>query len=211
MQVVMVIHIWTDEEINLLNRFYPHTSTSFVAKKLNLPRYKVKGKIDKLKLHLLPKKERFCNTCWKHLQLKRTYGNRCKDCHNKRKRDLRRTKYVTQEERFNEILRTIRYRSRKSNLGDTDLTLEFIQNLFTKQDGKCFYSGIVMNFERWGSKRKKYSITVDRIDPSKGYTKDNVVLSSWAANVGKSNFSLNEYIRFCAEVTNYYNRQRTLV
>jgi hypothetical protein len=40
------------------------------------------------------------------------------------------------------------------------------------------------------------SITIDRIDNSKSYTKDNVVLACYAANVGRNTTDYNRFKEF---------------
>jgi hypothetical protein len=70
-----------------------------------------------------------------------------------------------------------------------DISLETLENIFTKQNGKCFYSGHTLEFEP-GTRNK---LTLDRIDSSKGYTHDNVVLCSYVVNIMKGSMSVNEF------------------
>lgn len=46
----------------------------------------------------------------------------------------------------------------------------------------------------WGEGTKDNKPSLDRIDPNKGYTKDNVQVISWRANNLKSNGTLDEFI-----------------
>lgn len=68
------------------------------------------------------------------------------------------------------------YRSRNNanNINvDFNLDPEFIHNLLLSQNNKCKYSGIQFK----DSFHDKYTYpTIDRIDSSKGYTKDNVCI-----------------------------------
>jgi hypothetical protein len=58
----------------------------------------------------------------------------------------------------------------------------------------------------YGKGRSPYSVSLDQKKPSKGYTKNNVVLCCWAVNSGKSNLSIKEYINICKAVTKKYTK-----
>lgn len=66
--------------------------------------------------------------------------------------------------------------------------------LFIKQDGKCIYTGIFLNFTTnqggIGS-----TASLDRIDSNKDYTKDNVQFVHRDVNKMKMDFS-NEYFLY---------------
>lgn len=70
-----------------------------------------------------------------------------------------------------------------------DLDLEELQ----KTDKICPVFGVDMNLVRPGDGRKDYSPSLDRIDNSKGYTKDNVRVICWKANNLKSNGTIEEF------------------
>lgn len=57
----------------------------------------------------------------------------------------------------------------------SDLTLDFMKQLYEKQDGKCYYTGdiLVINSE---TSRDYDVISLDKKDPYKGYFQNNVVL-----------------------------------
>ncbi|NBS68000.1 hypothetical protein EBT31_03675, partial [bacterium] len=46
------------------------------------------------------------------------------------------------------------------------------------QEGKCYYSGIPMSFE----KQSKWKASLERLDPLKGYVSGNVVFICWEFN-----------------------------
>ena len=54
----------------------------------------------------------------------------------------------------------------------------------------CPVLGLPLRHER--GRPTDNSISVDRIDSNKGYTKDNIIVVSWRANFLKSNSSLEE-------------------
>jgi hypothetical protein len=55
--------------------------------------------------------------------------------------------------------------------GEHDITLQHLQDTWDRQNGQCFYTGIPMNFNK-----NEWKVSLERLDTSKGYTKDNIVL-----------------------------------
>lgn len=97
--------------------------------------------------------------------------------------------------------------AKKRAIPSSDLTTEYMVELWNNQKGKCYYSGIEMVPHVNGTGRSPYSPSIDRVVPSKGYVKGNVVWTCWACNAGKSIFSVEEYVSTCqAVVDNFKNR-----
>jgi hypothetical protein len=99
---------------------------------------------------------------------------------------------------FLEILRSLkkRYWSRGKV---TQLNLDFLVELWDKQKGICPYTGIKMEL----SGREKHgpcSASLDRIDSSKGYEKDNVEFVCLFINYGKNRFPRESVLQFLADV-----------
>ena len=79
----------------------------------------------------------------------------------------------------NPFLRTIekaRKRARESGL-EYDLTIDWARKRWT---GKCEITGA--EFKREHGKQNAFSPSLDRIDPSKGYTQDNCRFILWSLN-----------------------------
>jgi hypothetical protein len=74
------------------------------------------------------------------------------------------------------------------------VTLDDLMEMWDSQRGKCFYSGTPMSF---AGDRIPESVSVDRIDSSKGYTLGNVVLCCNIVNLMKRNMSISELTRWC--------------
>lgn len=71
----------------------------------------------------------------------------------------------------------------KTRKHDCDLTLEEMKEVWDKQKGICVYSKVKL--ERADHKKQNnpiYTISLDRINSSKGYTKDNIQFISVAMN-----------------------------
>lgn len=91
------------------------------------------------------------------------------------------------------------------NKGPSDLTIEFIWELFEQQEGRCKLSGLPIVLDTsLGSLNKngyqKGTASLDRIDSSKGYTKGNVQWLHKEINQMKSCRTDKEFIYFCKAV-----------
>ena len=66
--------------------------------------------------------------------------------------------------------------------------------MFNKQDGLCYWFKIPLI----PSKDKKHpqQPSLDRLDSSKGYTRDNVVLCCYSANIGRNENDLDTWKKF---------------
>ena len=70
-----------------------------------------------------------------------------------------------------------------------DLDIDFLLEMFEKQNGKCILTDIDFSFEKPKNYRvDPWTISIDRIDSKLGYTKDNVRLVCTIVN-----FALNEW------------------
>lgn len=80
-----------------------------------------------------------------------------------------------------------------------ELTYEDIVYMFDNQQGMCHYTGLLM--ELTGDK-SPYKISIDRIDSSLNYTRDNCVLCCQCINYAKNSYTLREFSSF---LHNAYN------
>jgi hypothetical protein len=80
-----------------------------------------------------------------------------------------------------------------------DIDIAWVLSLFERQGGCCFWFHVPFKCE--DVKRNPYQPSLDRIDCSGGYTKDNVVLSCAAANIGRSDGDANRFRSFADEVS----------
>ena len=73
---------------------------------------------------------------------------------------------------------------------------DFILDLFERQGGKCHWYGVSMVPNP--GHRDPQRPSLDRLDNSRGYHRDNVVLCCAAANIGRSSASAERFAEFCA-------------
>ena len=108
----------------------------------------------------------------------RSYDNRCIKCRSKATK-IYNHNYINTIGGFFRLLlanakinANIKKNRGRTNAGTCDLTLEQIFDIYNKQNGKCWYSGITMNTITCSD----WKASLERIDNNLGYTYDNVVL-----------------------------------
>ena len=85
-----------------------------------------------------------------------------------------------------------------------NITIEFIWELFLKQDRKCALTGKELVFKKTRYREKDpQTASLDRIDPQKGYTQDNLQWVHKDINFMKSRLNNNDFIKYCFEVCDY--------
>ena len=94
---------------------------------------------------------------------------------------------------------------RKSRVSlEFDFTIEDGWEMFQSQNGKCALSGIDIKFVKYGrsvkATLKSQTASLDRIDSSKGYTKDNVQWVHKDINRMKNVYSDEYFIEMCVGV-----------
>ncbi len=140
----------------------------------------------------------------------------------KNKRIYNRIKYFSLEQKLIELMKASRARSYQydTNLLDYNLDLNYVKKLWQKQNGKCFYLDMPMNWTDYSSKKYHYEnktfqlenfeyldddkikmhdhmiVSFDKIEPKKGYTKNNVVLVSRVANYMKHDLDIMNFNNF---------------
>lgn len=78
-----------------------------------------------------------------------------------------------------------------------DISLEDIWFMYTAQEGRCALSGLPIGWSEIGS---IHTASIDRIDSSKGYIKDNVQLLHKDVNFMKQQYSQEYFIEICKSV-----------
>lgn len=90
------------------------------------------------------------------------------------------------------------------------ITEEDILELYYKQDGKCALSGQILTKIALNDKGiNKYNISIDRINSSKGYTKDNIQLVGAIVNIMKNDIDEKDFILFVSSIVcvDLYNKK----
>lgn len=87
-----------------------------------------------------------------------------------------------------------------------DINKEFLKNLYAKQNGLCVLSGIPLEFKQGNNnfRMNPYRLSVDRIDSSKGYIKNNIQLICAIINQMKTDMSQIEFIQICEKIYKHH-------
>lgn len=78
-----------------------------------------------------------------------------------------------------------------------NLTIEFLVDLWEKQSGRCLLTGIPMTTVRGNGWQIPTNVSIDQIKHRYGYTKENVRLLCWQANMMRGQLTDEELIIFC--------------
>jgi hypothetical protein len=192
-------HPWTQEKIEFLIEWWPHWGTDVLAEKLGLTHQQIKSKVNRIRLTLLPKKQRICALCQKDFQVNRQYGVKCRSCFLGHRRTTRHQAVRPLEK----IMRS--YLQRKSVVAPA-LTVDHLLDLWRKQEGRCYYSGVPLQFDpprTRGQSTGPFHPSLDRIVPEKGYVLGNIVWCCLACNLGKTTLSQAQYIDLCKKVSSH--------
>lgn len=101
---------------------------------------------------------------------------------------------------INSKVSSARQRARNKNMA-FDLDIDFIQNLWEDQKGLCALTGKKMSLRGNKNSEETFnSFSIDRIDSTRGYTKDNVHLIRWGVNSIKNNMSMDKFFDLVSDI-----------
>lgn len=103
-----------------------------------------------------------------------------------------------------DLLEAARARAKKQNL-QIDIDLNFLLELYEKQSGKCKLTNLNFTFEKRksGKNYNPFNPSIDKIDYSKGYTKDNVRLVCTIVNLALNTFGEENFALMCQAYINH--------
>lgn len=127
------------------------------------------------------------------------------------------TKYRHSKNPVSEKVRHIKYYFYITKLnceeGQLQVTLEDLIEQYDKQLGLCPYTGWKLDMRTVKDKFKKLTpnrASLDRIDSSKPYSKDNIEFVSCIAQYTKNSFTKKEVLDFCLAVDSYHSQDNIL-
>lgn len=85
-----------------------------------------------------------------------------------------------------------------------EIDIHFGEDLFQKQNFKCAYTGWPIEFPLWDRANARYTegtASLDRINSSLGYTKDNVAWVHKYVNKAKNDLPLGTFLSLCHAVS----------
>lgn len=148
--------------------------------------------------------KRTCKSCMSTIcpscGCKAEEGRICSECYrpeprNYKSRDQSRTAWLNQCLRSTKACSPSRAK-RGYRVKENDLTIEFLLDLWNKQQGICPITGLPLK----SKSGDPCSASIDRIDPDRGYLQDNVILACKWANLGRGRCSIEEFRLILASV-----------
>lgn len=97
---------------------------------------------------------------------------------------------------FGSIKRHAKVKEINGKTCEFSITPEHIERLWNDQSGLCYFTKVPMTTKMY----KLETVSVDRLDSSRGYTTDNIVLSTKAINLAKGSYSAKEFMAFLEKV-----------
>ena len=91
---------------------------------------------------------------------------------------------------FREFIRRVKNRNH-----NYDINLDYLIEIWKKQEGKCIYTGIQMNLPDGVKKGTPLTASLDRIDSSLGYLKGNVQFTILCINYMKNNLTHTQMLQ----------------
>lgn len=79
------------------------------------------------------------------------------------------------------------------NARPVTITWEDLRDQFYKQQGKCYWFGIDLVPDEIFMRGFPLSMSVDRLDNARGYEKDNIVITTRLANLGRGKCSVETF------------------
>jgi hypothetical protein len=116
-----------------------------------------------------------------------------------KQKDKERKTHFRKHNPFALMISSLRTGAKRRNM-NFEITEQDLQNLWDKQKGKCYYTKLDMNFTFHLSLPKQMSL--DRVDPCKGYSLDNIVLCCQFINYAKHDYKLEDFLEFLEELRN---------
>jgi hypothetical protein len=96
--------------------------------------------------------------------------------------------------------------NRKSRQLEFNVTIEYLWDLFLRQDGYCAITGYPLQWGKHNTIKNKATgrtASLDRIDSSQGYTENNIQWVHKDVNLIKYILSQDEFIHWCKLVANH--------
>ena len=125
-----------------------------------------------------------------------------------RDNDLASKRYIKREIKFDNspidicyvdflsrLIKNAKSRSKQEKIS-WNLDLQFIIDLYHKQNGKCALTDITFNLNKYGKKRA-FAPSIDRINCNNGYSKDNVRIVCLIVNLALNDFGDEAFKIMC--------------
>ena len=91
---------------------------------------------------------------------------------------------------------------------EVNITVDSLKEQFLKQEGRCYWSGFPINMEGIRERKNPLAPSLDRLDDTKGYTRDNVVLTIRLFNLGRQTCPADKFRGICDLIKAHYRGEK---
>lgn len=213
---------WSEEELEILNKYYNEGGSEECKKYLpNRALQDIRTKARRIGLYY-KEMGRFYS---KGVNNKRCADHngyiKCLLCNEEKLANVDNFTYRKDRKQFQTICRVckkLRYHQQRSNdkrflqrcwraackrrPNDKNITYEEVYEKWLEQERRCAITGVEMTC-LIGKGRQITNATLDRIDNTKGYEKDNVQIVCLWANIAKNDLKLDTFLDFCKKTIEY--------
>lgn len=99
-------------------------------------------------------------------------------------------------------------RNAKYRLLDFNITIQEAWEIFLKQNKICYFTGDLLCFAKGKSDSKFQTASLDRLDNSIGYVKNNCCWVHKSINRLKNDFDTNDFLTLCSKVAEYEKKTK---
>lgn len=160
-----------------------------------------------------PLVETSCTQCGKTILTGSNHPIRlCSDrCRLEQAADRMRQRRATSMVKFLAALESsVKCRARRKGV-EFDLEKGALLKLYEEQGGLCARTGVRLKASAGpgNSRSNKHTASVDRVDPTKGYTTGNVELVSYLCNTAKNAYTHEDLYDFCKSYIHLYEQDKS--
>jgi len=136
----------------------------------------------------------------------RAYVTQCKKCRALYMKDelSKENKKVSRKKQNKKHRLSVIFNSSKGNAKkkgiEHSISLNYLEELWNNQNGLCYYTNKPMLKSLENIKDNHDSVSIDRIDSSKGYIIGNIVLCRWVINRMKNDLSNSYFLETISEI-----------
>ena len=153
-----------------------------------------------------------CETCGKKLadtqfekNDKKYFRKICKNCSN-----AERNKYRSKSPEYfiRHLYSQLKYsRGKKNPEMEWHIEPEDLLSLYQEQNGRCALSNVLMTYAKDGTGKKEFNISIDRVNPHKGYIASNMQLVCHRVNIMKHTLMEEDFWWWCKIIVETQDEQ----
>ena len=98
-------------------------------------------------------------------------------------------------------------RASRSRVKEVTITKEDLKDQFSKQGGRCYWFGIPIDINNVYTSNNPLAPSVDRLDNDKDYHKNNIVICTILANMGRGKCGEKTFKKIVQKIKNFLKKQ----